>query len=132
MRGEIRWEIKWEIRWEIRWKTRWEMRWDKSWDETKVDWWDEKRDETFAIFIFIFFFQLTEKLSFFQREPLLMVNVQTIQQHFSEKASFMNAMISNTAYSSEKHQKSSICFFYVLGQKWPFFNFFRTDFFMDS
>ena len=43
-------------------------------------------------------------------------------------------MSSKKAYSfKKKHQKtmkSSI--FYVLGQKWPFFKFFRTDFFMDS
>ena len=62
MKDEMRGEIRWEIRWEMRWKTRWEMRWDKSWDETRVDWWDEKRDEAFAIF------DIQKSLSFFLRK----------------------------------------------------------------
>ena len=81
-----------------------------------------------------FFFQLTEKLSFFlQREPLLMVNVHPLRlldhtaTFLRKKTSFINTMISNTACSFEKHQKSSI--FLCSRPKMAVFQIFQDRFF---
>ena len=120
MKDEMRGEIRLVIRWEIRWKMRWEMRWDETRVEMRQEMIDEIKEEMrhlpFLIFKNLYLFFSTNWKAFifppagatFDGECSSIATFRPYSNISQKKKKFINTMISNTAYSFEKHQKSSI------------------------
>ena len=143
MRCDERWSERWEKRWDeirdeikdelrdARWYQRWDERWDKRWDGR----WDEKVDEGWlmAQVAILKDFTFPPTRGVFNSKCLSIMTNRWNNDMIWKKNIFCTRWVLKYGEKTQKYTQKQwkVAFFHVLGQKWTFFKFFRTDFFME-